>query len=148
MAGPECFLFDVAYHPAFEDGADFCAALDGGNPAYHGLGLDVLQYRLAVGMTQCISWQADRWLIVRVARPWLPGGPGHRPVGSDPQRQAVVGDVVVQIDQAGGDDPFRLDLCSLVKATGCWRRTLLNGLDDAVTVDVQAAVWYLGPGRV
>src|SRR5215471_3434958 len=95
VSRPKRLLLDVSHHPALENAPDLRAALKGGHPAHYRLGLDILEHRLAIGVAKRVSWQADRRLVVQVAWPLLPRCPWRGPVWRDPQRQAVVGDVVM-----------------------------------------------------
>src|SRR5262249_8448793 len=128
---PERLILDVPDHPAPEHAPYFRAALDGGYAAHYRLGLDIFQDRLAIGLAERVGRQADRWLVIGVAWPLLPRGPWHCAVRRDPQRQAVVGDVVVQIDQARVDQPVRLYLRCLLKTAGRRVGALLDGLNDS-----------------
>ena len=106
-ARPERLVLDVAHHPALERPPDLRRALDRRHPADDRLALDVLQDRLAVGRAQRVDRQRDRRQVVRVQRPLVARRPRLRAPRRDPQPEAVVGDVVVQVDEARVDDRVR-----------------------------------------
>ena len=84
LAGLERLELDVADHEALERVAQLRRALDRGHAADHGLGLDVLEHRLGVGVAQGIGGQADVRLVVGVARPLVAVGPRRVAVGRRP----------------------------------------------------------------
>ena len=105
--GAKRLVLDVAHHPALERPPHLRRALDRRHAADDRLRLDVLQHRLAVGLAQRVDRQRDRRQVVAVLGPLVARGPRRRPARRDPQRQAVVGDVVVQVDQTRVDEPPR-----------------------------------------
>lgn len=101
---PERLVLDVSHHPALERAPHLRRALDRRDAPDDRLRLDVLEHCLAVGLAQRVDRQRDRRQAIRVLRPLLALRPRHLAPRRAPQRQAVVGDVVVQVDETWVDD--------------------------------------------
>ena len=112
----EGLVLDVADQPALVGVGHLGRALDRGHAADHGLRLHVLEQRLARQRAERV-----RRVVDQRPRSWssraTASAAGVRlgPPRRRPQREAVVGDVVVEVDQARVDDPAGLDAVGVLE---------------------------------
>jgi len=141
LLGLEGLELDVTHEPALVGaGAEVRRALYRGHAADHGLRLHVLEQRLARGLAERLGRVSDLRLVAAVVGPLVAGRVGLGVLPRRPERERVVGDVVVEIDEAGVDRPGRLDAAGSVEAFRRWIAHRLDGVDQLVGADVERAV--------
>ena len=96
--GGDLLLLDVAHHPAREGAGQRRRALDRRHPAGGGADLGVAQRGGRGGDAHRLGRVGDVAAVGRRARP-LVAARVRRVAGRRPQRQEVVGEVVVEVDQ-------------------------------------------------
>ena len=140
----ERLVLDVAHEPALVGPSGLGRPLDRRGPADDRLGLQVLQVRLAAQRAERVGGVGDHPLVAAVARPLVARGVGLLAPRRRPQRQAVVGDVAVEVDEARIDHPARAHLARAVEARRRRRGARLHGGDQLVGADVHRPVVDLG----
>ena len=123
-------LLDVAHHPAREGARHGRRSLDRRDPTDDRLHLGEAQRGRRRGDAQRLGRVGHVALVGRRARPLV-----ARAVGAgapDPQRQRVVGEVVVQVDEARRDQAAGTDATGVAEAGRRLRRLVLHGLDPAL----------------
>jgi hypothetical protein len=107
LAGLRRLVLDVAHQPALIGVGQLGRALDRRRAADHRLHLAVFQVCLPRQRPERVRRVRDRPLVVAVLRPVLAVDERLRGPGRRPERQHVVDDVAVQVDQARIDRPAR-----------------------------------------
>ena len=134
----EHFLLDVADHPAGERSRQRRRTLDRGRSANHGLDLGIAERRGGCRLAVRSRRVRDVAPVGRRPRPLISRGV-RRVAGRSPQRERVVGEVVVQIDQPRIDRRPRGHPPRVRVAGRCAPSRRLDRLDDSVVVHVHGA---------
>ena len=98
---------DVAHEPALERAVELRRALDRGDAADERLELDPLEHRLAGDLAERGGGLADVGDVLVLARPLVAARVRRVAAGAIHSADAVVGQVVVQVDEARVDRPAR-----------------------------------------